>query len=294
MRIFVTGATGFIGSAVVTNLIDAGHDVIGMTRSQGGADKLRAMGAEPINATLEDPQTLLPAVEKADAVIHLAFDHDFSRFVENCEKDSRVIAALGSALKGSDRPMLITSGTGIGLPEDGGIAREDVFNAHHANPRIASEMAGNKLLEQGVNLSVVRLPQVHDPARQGLISPLLDIARQKGVCAYVGNGENRWPAGHLSDVARLYRLAVERAAPGARYHAVAEEGVSALEITEALAKGLGLPVISISSEQAAEHFGWMSGFVRMDMPASSAWTQETLGWKPTGPTLLEDLAAMSY
>lgn len=289
MRIFLTGATGFIGSALVPELIAAGHHVIGMTRSDAGAKALAEAGAEPYRGTLEEPETLRRGAEKADAVIHTAFDHDFSRFVENCEKDKRAIAALGAALAGSDRPLVITSGTGMGSGEHGEPASEDVINLTHPNPRVASEMAGNALLEQGINVSVVRLPQVHNPYKQGLISPLVGIAREKGVCAYVGEGRNRWPAGHLSDVARLYRLAVEKRARGARYHAVGEEGISSREIMEALGRAMKLPVVSIAPEEAQAHFGWMAMFVALDMPASSALTQARLGWKPTGPTLIADL-----
>jgi nucleoside-diphosphate-sugar epimerase len=243
---------------------------------------------------LEDPESLRSGAAKADAVIHTAFDHDFSRFVENCEKDKRAIAALGSALAGSDRPLIITSGTGMGSGEHGQPATEDVFNISHPNPRIASELAGNALLEAGVNVSVVRLPQVHNPFKQGLISPLVAIAREKGVCAFVGEGRNRWPAGHLSDVARLYRLAVEKREQGARYHAVGEEGISSRAIAEALGRGLNLPVVSISPDEAASHFGWMAMFVGLDMPASSVQTQARLDWHPTGPTLIADLNEARY
>ncbi|MFL9875617.1 SDR family oxidoreductase [Paraburkholderia megapolitana] len=294
MRIFLTGATGFIGSALVPELINAGHQVIGVTRSDAGAQALIEAGAEVHRGTLEDPESLRSGAAKADAVIHTAFDHDFSRFVENCEKDKRVIAALGSALAGSDRPLVITSGTGMGSGDHGEPATEDVFNTSHPNPRIASELAGNALLDAGVNVSVVRLPQVHNPFKQGLISPLIAITREKGVVAYVGDGSNRWPAGHLSDVARLYRLAVEKRERGARYHAVGEEGVSAREIAEALGRGLKLPVVSIAPEEAQAHFGWMAIFVGLDMPASSALTQARLGWKPTGPTLIADLDEARY
>jgi nucleoside-diphosphate-sugar epimerase len=294
VRIFLTGATGFIGSALVPELIRGGHQVIGMTRSDEGARSLDAAGAEAHRGTLEDTESLKSGAAKADAVIHTAFDHDFSRFVENCEKDRRAIEALGSVLAGSDRPLLITSGTGIGGAGHGRLASEDVFDASHPNPRIASEMAGNKLLEAGVNVSVVRLPQVHDPYKQGLITPLVAIAREKGASAYVGDGRNRWPAGHVLDVARLYRLAVEKAEKGARYNAVGEEGVESREIAEALGRGLNLPVISIPAEKAAEHFGWMGMFVAMDMPASSALTQQRLGWHPTGPTLIADLNEMKF
>lgn len=289
MRIFLTGATGFIGSALVPELLEAGHHVIGMTRSDAGAQALAAAGAEPHHGTLEDVESLKRGAEKADAVIHAAFDHDFSRFVENCEKDKRAIAALGSVLAGSDRPLLITSGTGVGIGEHGEPASEDVFNTSHRNPRIGSEIASNMLLDAGVNVSVMRLPQVHNPLKQGLITPLIAIAREKGAVAYIGEGRNRWPAGHLSDAVRLYRLAIEKAQPGARYHAVGEEGVSSREIAESLGRGLKLPVVSISPEQAQEQFGWMAMFVGMDMPASSALTQARLGWKPGGPSLISDL-----
>lgn len=289
MRIFLTGATGFIGSALVPELLQAGHRVLGMTRSEAGAQALRAAGAEVHHGTLEDPDSLARGAAQADAVIHAAFDHDFSNFAANCEKDKRAIAALGAALKGSDRPLLITSGTGVGSGAHGEPASEDVFNAAHPNPRIGSEQAGNALLEAGVNVSVMRLPQVHNPYRQGLITPLVAIARDKGVVAYVGDGGNRWAAGHLSDAVRLYRLAIEKAQPGARYHAVGEEGVRSREIAEALGRGLTLPVVSIAPDQAAAHFGWMAMFVQFDMPASSALTQARLGWTPTGPTLIADL-----
>lgn len=294
MRIFLTGATGFIGSALVPELIAAGHQVIGMTRSDAGAHALVDAGAEVHRANLEDTNSLREGAAKADAVIHLAFDHDFSNFVANCEKDRRAIAALGEALAGSDRPLLITSGTGMGGGEHGQPASEDVFNPSHQNPRIGSEMAGNALLESGINLSVMRLPQVHNPYKQGLVSPLIAVAREKGISAYVGDGLNRWPAGHLSDVVRLYRLAIEKAQPGARYHAVAEEGVTSREIAESLGRGLDLPAVSITVQDAAAHFGWMAMFASLDMPASSALTQARLGWKPTGPTLIADLDQARY
>ncbi|AYD02402.1 SDR family oxidoreductase [Neorhizobium sp. NCHU2750] len=294
MRIFLTGATGFIGSRIVPELIGAGHQVIGMTRSDAGAKALEAAGVEVHRGTLEEPESLRRGAEKADAVIHTAFDHDFSRFVENCAKDTRVIAAMGEALKGSNRPIIITSGTGLGIAEHGQPAVEDVCNLDHPNPRVASEIAGNALLDAGINLSVVRLPQVHDPVKQGLITPLVEIARAKGVSGYFGDGSNRYPAGHVVDVARLYRLAIERAEAGARYHAVGEEGVPVKLIAEALGRGLNLPVASIPAEKAGEHFGWMAMFAGLDMPASSARTREILGWQPTGPSLLEDLDAMDY
>lgn len=294
MRIFLTGATGFIGSALIPELIRAGHDVLGMTRSDAGAQALADAGAEVHRGSLEDPESLTRGAEKADAVIHTAFDHDFSKFIDNCEKDKRAIAALGAALAGSDRPLVITSGTGIGSGEHGEPATEDVFNTRHPNPRIASELAGNALLDAGINVSVVRLPQVHNLFKQGLITPLIGIAREKGVCAYIDDGGNRWAAGHLSDVVHLYRLAVEKRERGARYHAVGEEGVSSRAIAEALGRGLNLPVASITPEEAQAHFGWMAMFVALDMPASSAQTQARLGWRPSGPTLIADLDQARY
>jgi nucleoside-diphosphate-sugar epimerase len=294
MRIFLTGATGFIGSAIVPELLKAGHHVLGLTRSDAGARALKEAGVEVHRGALEEPDSLRLGAEKSDAVIHTAFDHDFSRFVENCEKDSRAIQALGEALKGSNRPLVITSGTGLGNAALGTLATEDVCNTEHPNPRVASELAGNALLEAGVNVSVVRLPQVHNTIKQGLISPLIAIAREKGVCAYVGEGRNRFPAGHLLDVARLYQLAVERAESGARYHAVGEVGIETREIAEALGRGLNLPVTSIAPEKAPEHFGWMAMFAGLDFPASSARTREVLGWNPTGPGLIADLDAVRY
>ncbi len=294
MRVFLTGATGFIGSRIVPELLARGHQVSGLTRSDAGAEALTAAGAQVHRGDLELPQTLADGAAEADAVIHCAFDHDFSTFVANCEKDVRVLKAMGEVLKGSDRPLLITSSVAVGSPGPGEPAREDVFNTGHPNPRIASELAGRELAAAGVNVSVVRLPQVHDPVKQGLITPLLDIMRRKGVAGYVGDGRNRWPAAHVSDVARLYVLAIERAEPGARYHAVAEEGVAARAIAETLAEGLRIPAVSVPPEEASDHFGFMGMFVGLDMPASSAWTRETLGWEPTGPGLISDLKRMDY
>lgn len=294
MRVFLTGATGFIGSAIVPELLAAGHQVLGLTRSETGARALRDAGAEPHLGNLEDLDSLRSGAARADGVIHTAFDHDFTHFAANCEKDRHAIAALGSPLKGSDRPLVITSGAGLGSPAPGLPATEDVFNAEYPNPRVASELAGAALSEAGVNVSVVRLPQVHDRVKQGLVTYLVDLARRKGVSAYVGDGTHRWSAAHVLDVARLYRLALERRAAGARYHAVAEEGVPTRAIAEALGRGLNVPVASVPKEEAARHFEWLAAFAGVDMSASSAWTRAELGWHPVGPGLIADLQAMRY
>jgi len=294
MRIFVTGATGFIGSAIVPELINAGHQVLGLTRSEAGAQSLIAAGAEAHRGNLEDLESLRAGAAKSDGVIHCAFDHDFSNFVAICEKDRRAIEALGDALVGSDRPLIITSGTGMGNAVPGQPATEDHFNPNHPNPRKASELAGVSVAERGVNVSVVRLPQVHNPVKQGLVTYAIALAREKGISAYVGDGLNRWPAAHVLDVARLYRLAVEKHEAGSRYHAVAEEGLPARDIAEVISRGLKVPVVSLSPEEAPAHFGWLAAFVGYDMPASSALTQERLGWHPTGPGLIADLEQMDY
>ncbi|MFT3999903.1 MAG: SDR family oxidoreductase [Rhizobium sp.] len=293
MRVFVTGATGNVGSNVVRELIAAGHQVLGLCRSQEKAAALAAAGADVLHGTLEDMEILKGGASQADGVIHLAFNHDFSRFAANCEDDRRVIATLASALAGSARPLVITSGTPIANTVPGEPAREDNATVgSDTHPRAASEEAATLAGEIGVNVSVVRLPQVHDPVSQGLITPLIQMYREKGVCAYVGDGRNRWPAAHFSDVARLYRLVVERAQPNAKYHAVAEEGVAMRDIAEVIGRRLNLPVKSIGKEEAGQYFGWLAMFAGHDMPASSAQTRQKLGWNPTGPTLLADLAEL--
>ncbi|MDQ2843906.1 MAG: SDR family oxidoreductase [Acidobacteriota bacterium] len=294
MRIFLTGATGFIGSAIVPELIHAGHQVLGLTRSDAGAQSLIAAGAEVHRGQLEDLESLRSGAAKSDGVIHCAFDHDFSNFVANCEKDRCAIEALGSSLIGSDRPLIITSGTGMGSGAPGQAAIEDNVDLNNPNPRIASELAGAAVSATGVNVSVVRLPQVHNTVKQGLISPAIEMAREKGVSAYVGDGLNRWPAAHVLDVARLYRLALEKQEAGARYHAVAEEGVPVRDIAEVIGRGLKVPVVAMSREEAGAHFGWLAMFAGLDLPASSARTQERLGWRPTGPGLIADLEQVRY
>lgn len=292
MRVFVTGASGFIGSAVTSELIEAGHEVLGLTRSDAGAQALAALGAQVHRGDLADLESLKEGAAQADGVIHLAFNHDFSTYMANCEDDRRAIEALASGLRGG--PLLVTSGTGMGAGGPGRLASEDDPPASSAMvPRAASEEAADAATARGVNAGVVRLPQVHDPERQGLVSYAIEVAREKGVVAYVGEGANRWPAAHRLDVARLYRLALERGERGARYHAVAEEGVRMRDIAEAIGARLSLPVKSITAEEAPAHFGWMAMFASSDLPASSALTRQKLAWTPSGPRLLEDLARLA-
>ena len=290
MRVFVTGATGFIGLAVAKELIAAGHQVLGLCRSPQKAAQLAATGAEVLPGSLENLDSLKEGVRRSDGVIHLAFNHDFSRFAANCEDDRRVIAALGAELAGSTRPLVVTSGTGMASTVPGQLAKEDgAIVSSKVIPRAASEEATASMAKDGINVSVVRLPQVHDTARQGLVSYVIMIARDKGVYAYLGDGHNRWPAAHVLDVARLYRLAIEKAQSGAIYHAVAEEGIRQRDIAEVLGRRLKLPVKSITAEEAPAYFGWMAMFAGHDMPAASEQTRKRLGWQPTGPGLLTDL-----
>src|SRR5246500_4450882 len=283
MRLFLTGATGFIGSAIVPELIKAEHQVLGLTRSDAGARSLIAAGAEVPRGSLEDPESLRSGAAQADGVIHCAFDHtafgasDFSKFTQVCEQDRRAIEFLGDALRGSDRPLVITSGTAMGSAVPGQPATEDHFDPNHPNPRRLSEVAGTAVLERGVNVSVVRLPQVHDTVKQGLITYAVQVAREKGASAFIGEGLNRWPAAHVLDVARLYRFALEKHEAGSRYNAVAEEGVPMQKIAEVIGRGLKVPVVSISQEEAQAHFGWQG-----------------LGWRPTRPGLIADLEQMHW
>lgn len=295
MRIFITGATGFIGSALIPELIRAGHQVLGLTRSESGAKSLVAAGAQVHRGDLNDLESLRKGAAMSDGVIHLAFNHDFSKYAANCEDDRRVIEALGSALEGSDRPLLVTSGTAMANSSPGRIATEnDPTVSSAVIPRAASEEAAASVGAKDVRVSIVRLPQVHDTVKQGLVTYAIAVARQKGVSAYVGDGLNRWPAAHVLDTARLYRLALEKGGAGAKYHAVAEEGVPVRDIAEVIGRGLKVPVISVPQEQAVDHFGWLGAFAGRDVPASSALTRERLAWRPTGPGLIADLEGMRY
>lgn len=287
MRVFVTGATGFIGSAVVQELIQAGHEVLGLARSEAGARSLVAAGAQVHRGQLEDLESLRRGAAAADGVIHTAFIHDFSQFEANCEIDRRAIEALGSALAGSDRLLVITSGTGMANTPGRLSTEDDAPNT--PVPRVASEQAAAAVAARGGRVAVVRLPQVHDPFKQGFVSFLIALAREKGISAYIGDGLNRWPSVHRLDAARLYRLVFEKGVAGARYNAVAEEGLPLREIAEAIGRGLKVPVVAKPAAEATQHFGWLAAFAGHDMPASSALTQQRLGWHPTGPGLIADL-----
>ncbi|PBQ21272.1 NAD-dependent dehydratase [Pseudomonas congelans] len=291
MRVFITGSTGFIGTRVAWELINAGHQVVGLTRSEEGARALLAMGAEPYRGDIENLSGLQRGVEKCDAVIHTALDHNFAHFVANCQKDARVIDALGSALAGSERPLVITSSTAMGSSTPGQAADEDHFDPAHPNPRVASELAGQTLLQRGVNVVVMRLSQIHNPVKQGLVSEVIKQAQAKGCSAYIDQGLNQWSAAHLEDTARLYRLALEKHQPGARYHATAESGITFRLIAEAIGEHLGLPTLAVPAHEAAAHFGWLSTFVVKDMSSLNDKTRERLRWQPRGPGLIEDLAS---
>jgi nucleoside-diphosphate-sugar epimerase len=292
MRVFLTGATGFIGTAIVRELLAAGHQVLGLARSDAGAKSLIDAGAQVHRGDLEDLESLRTGAAASDGVIHAAFNHDFSKFAANCEADRRAIEVLGSVLAGSDRPLVVTAGAALVLP--GRVATEDDVPASNLFPRVSEETAAS-VAARGVRASVVRLPQVHDTVKQGLVTYMIALAREKGVSAYVGAGRNRWAAVHVLDAAPLYRLALEKGSAGARYHAVAEEGVQLREIAEAIGRGLNVPVVAKSPEEAGQHFGFLGIFVGIDAPASSALTQERLGWRPTKqPGMIADLDQMRY
>jgi len=295
MRVFLTGATGFIGSHLVPELIGAGHQVIGLSRSDAGAEALIRAGAEVFRGDVNDLAGLRTAAEAADGVIHAAFNHDFANVKQHSEHDRKVIETVGEALAGSDRPLVITSGTGLVRSKNGVPAMESDDHFTSAEfPRASCEEAADVLSTKGGRVMVMRLPQVHDTRRQGRIALHIQIARQQGRVAYVGEGKNRLAAVHVSDAVRLYRLALEKGAAGARYHAVGEEGVALRDIAEAIAAGLKTPVASITPEDAPAYFGSLAHLATLDLAASSTRTRQQLGWQPTGPDLLTDLRNTDY
>jgi nucleoside-diphosphate-sugar epimerase len=294
MRVFVTGATGFIGTAVVPELIGAGHRVVGLARNDAGADTLKRLGAEVHRGELSDVEGLAAAARASDGVIHLAFIHDFHRYAQANEADRTAIQAMTRALEGSGKPFVGTSGTLMLPPGRVGTEKDGPQSAGH-HPRIAAEGLVLGAAGRGVRASLVRLsPTVHGRGDHGFIPFIIKLARQKGFAAYIGEGTNRWPAVHRLDAARLFRLALEKAAPGSRFHGVGEEGVPMREIAETIGRGLGVPVRGIGEKTAEDYFDWMSRFVGVDNPASSAWTRETLGWRPENPGLLTDLREAGY
>ena len=296
MRIFLTGATGFIGAHLVPELIRLGHQVIGLCRSEAGADRLSRSGAVAFPGDILDLGRLRAGADGADAVIHTAFNHDFTQLKQHSEEDRQAILALGESLAGSDRPLLVTSGTGlVERPGDDGPVRETDRHAESARvPRAATEEAADVLIERNVDVRVIRLPQVHDTGHFGRIGHHIRLARERGRVCYVGDGDNRLPAVHVLDAVRLFGLALERGARGARYHAVAEEGVPMRAIAEAIGAGLNVPVNSIDTTLAAEYFGPLAGLVSLDLAASGALTRQALGWSPEGPDLLTDLRHGSW
>ena len=295
MRVFLTGATGFIGSYLVPELVAAGHRVIGLSRSDAGAEALARAGAEVFRSDVNDLDRLRIAAETADGVVHAAFNHDFSNLTQHSEQDRRVIETLGEALAGSDRPLIVTSGTGLARSKTGGPAAEtDDHPASAEVPRAATEEAADALIAKGGRVMVMRLSQVHDTRRQGRITQHILLARRKGRVAYIGEGRNCLAAVHVSDAVRLYRLALEKGQAGARYHAVGEEGVAMRDIAEAIGAGLKTLVESITPEAAPGYFGPLANLAALDLAASGALTRRELDWNPTGPDLLTDLGNMDY
>jgi len=294
MRVFVTGATGFIGTELVKELLASGHQVRGLTRSDAGVEQLQAVGAEALRGDLTDLDSLRRGATGMDAVVNLAFNHDWSKWAQNAADEVKAIEALGSALA-PGKLLAVTSGIGLTSGAQGHARKEtDPPMDSPTIPR-RPEQTARAVAAKGVHVAIVRLPQVHDTRKQGLVTMLIQIARDKGLSVYVGNGAARWAAAPLKDVARLYRLAVEKTGSGVTtYHAVEEAGVSLRDIAETLGKGLKLPVVSIPVEKAAEHFGMFGHFATLDMPASSEWTRKTLKWEPSGPGLIEDLENMKY
>jgi nucleoside-diphosphate-sugar epimerase len=295
MRLFVTGATGFIGSLIVRDLIQSGHTVLGLARSNAAAGALVSAGAQAHRGDLKDSDSLRKGAAISDGVIHTAFIHDFSRFNESCEIDRQAIEALGSALAGSNRPLVVTSGTAIVAPGRLITESDTPDSAWTSIPRIATEEAAASVARRGVRVAVVRLPpSVHGDGDHGFIPILIRIAREKGISAYVGDGGNVWPAVHRLDAAALYRLAMENATAGARYHGVAEEGILFRDIATIIGRRLDVPVVSMTADEATVHFGWFARIVGRNNPASSRQTQAALGWKPKQIGLLEDLDRPGY
>ncbi len=295
MRVFITGATGFIGSAVVSELVEHGHHVLGLARSEASAEALRRASAEPVEGSLEDLAGLSSIADSADAVIHLGFNHDFSRFLESCAHDARVVEALATPLVASDRLLLVTSGTAILPPNLLSTEQTAAPSGTSAHPRAATELACDAATDKGAKVAIVRMsPSVHGEGDRGFVSFVADFARTNGVSPYIGEGSNRWNAVHRLDAARLFRLALERGTGGVRYHGVAEGEVAFKSIAEAIGRQLNLPSASLPPDRAAQHFTWFTDFASLDVPASSEWTRETLGWQPTHPTILSDIEAGVY